>query len=57
MTKTVHFLRHAQSAFNEVYTEGDPDPMLFDARLSDLGHEQVTNLPLRLGKRFETHDA
>ncbi len=42
MTKTVHFLRHAQSAFNEVYTEGDPDPMLFDARLSDLGHEQVT---------------
>jgi len=42
MTKTVHLLRHAQSAFNEVYAEGDPDPMLFDAPLSALGHEQVT---------------
>ena len=42
MTKTVHLLRHAQSAFNEVYAEGDPDPMLFDAPLSTLGHEQVT---------------
>ena len=43
MTKTVHLLRHAQSAFNEVYAEGDPDPMLFDAPLSALGHEQVPN--------------
>ena len=42
MTKTVHFLRHAQSGFNEVYADGDPDPMLFDAPLSALGHEQVT---------------
>ena len=42
MTETVHFLRHAQSAFNEVYADGDPDPMLFDAPLSALGHEQVT---------------
>lgn len=42
MTKTVHLLRHAQSTFNEVYAEGDPDPMLFDASLSALGHEQVT---------------
>jgi len=42
MTKTVHLLRHAQSAFNEVYAAGDPDPMLFDAPLSALGHEQVT---------------
>ncbi len=41
MTKTVHLLRHAQSAFNEVYNDGDPDPMLFDAPLSALGHEQV----------------
>ncbi len=42
MTKTVHFLRHAQSVFNELYADGDPDPMLFDAPLSALGHEQVT---------------
>jgi broad specificity phosphatase PhoE len=41
MTRTVHLLRHAQSAFNEVYAEGDPDPMLFDAPLSALGQAQV----------------
>ena len=41
MTKTIHLLRHAQSAFNEVHTDGGPDPMLYDAPLSALGHEQV----------------
>ena len=41
MTETVHLLRHAQSAFNEVYVDGDPDPLLYDAPLSSLGHEQV----------------
>ena len=42
MIKTIHFLRHAQSAFNAAYVDGDPDPMLYDAPLSALGHEQVT---------------
>ncbi len=42
MTKTIHLLRHAQSAFNEAHTDGGPDPMLYDAPLSALGHEQVT---------------
>ena len=41
MTRTIHLLRHAQSAFNEAYVEGGPDPMLFDAPLSTLGHAQV----------------
>jgi broad specificity phosphatase PhoE len=54
MTETVHFLRHAQSAFNEVYADGDPDPMLFDAPLSALGHKQVTAARAEFGDlRFD----
>jgi broad specificity phosphatase PhoE len=42
MTKTIHLLRHAQSAFNEVHVDGEPDPMLYDAPLSAHGQAQVT---------------
>ncbi|MEP0942226.1 MAG: histidine phosphatase family protein [Rhizobiaceae bacterium] len=37
---TIFLIRHAQSQFNAVYQAGQPDPLLFDARLSKLGHQQ-----------------
>lgn len=50
---TIFLIRHAQSQFNAVYQAGQPDPLLFDARLSELGHEQgrqtrsiATSLPI-----------
>ena len=40
--KTIHLIRHGQSAFNAAGLKpGGEDPMLFDAALSDLGHRQV----------------
>jgi len=45
MPKTVHFIRHGQSTFNQA-TGTTPwvDPMLFDAPLSDYGEAQVAAL-------------
>ena len=50
---TIFLIRHAQSQFNAVYQADQPDPLLFDARLSELGHEQgqqtrsiAANLPV-----------
>ena len=58
---TVYLIRHGQSEFNAVHTEGDPDPMIFDAPLTkkgriqaekvrgqvmELGIQQVITLPL-----------
>ena len=44
--KTILFIRHAQSTFNEVYQETEnycpKDPWLIDAPLSNLGHLQST---------------
>jgi broad specificity phosphatase PhoE len=38
----IYFIRHAQSKFNAVYDALKPDPMIFDAELSELGHSQAT---------------
>ncbi|RLJ41825.1 broad specificity phosphatase PhoE [Litoreibacter meonggei] len=38
---SIHLIRHGQSAFNAVFT-GAGDPMIFDAGLTPLGHEQAT---------------
>ncbi len=38
---TIYFIRHAQSQFNAVFDPSLPDPMIFDAPLSDLGTEQA----------------
>ena len=50
---TIFLLRHAQSQFNAVYQADQPDPLLFDARLSELGHQQghltrpnISSLPI-----------
>lgn len=37
---TTYLIRHAQSQFNAVYDPNQPDPMIFDAPLSELGHTQ-----------------
>jgi len=38
---SVYLIRHAQSEFNAVFRNGMPDPMIFDAQLSELGREQA----------------
>ncbi len=37
----VYFIRHGQSEFNAVHNDGDKDPMIFDAALTDKGHRQA----------------
>ncbi|MEP1206206.1 MAG: histidine phosphatase family protein [Rhizobiaceae bacterium] len=38
---SIFLIRHAQSQFNAVYDPEQPDPMIFDARLTDLGQQQA----------------
>ncbi len=38
---TIYLIRHAQSEFNAAFRSGLPDPMIFDAQLSELGREQA----------------
>ena len=38
---TVYLIRHAQSAFNAVYDPKKPDPMIFDAPITELGEIQT----------------
>lgn len=37
----IYFIRHGQSEFNAAYNEGDKDPLIFDAPLTDRGHRQA----------------
>ena len=37
----IYFIRHGQSAFNAVHNEGDKDPLIFDAPLTDKGRRQA----------------
>jgi broad specificity phosphatase PhoE len=37
----IYLIRHAQSVFNAIYDPGKPDPMIFDAPLSELGEQQA----------------
>lgn len=39
--KTVLCIRHGQSTFNAIHPGSGIDPLHYDARLSELGHEQV----------------
>ncbi|MCP4189089.1 MAG: histidine phosphatase family protein [Planctomycetaceae bacterium] len=34
---TIYLIRHGQSEFNAVHKDGDPDPMIFDAPLTEMG--------------------
>ena len=38
---TIYLIRHAQSAFNAVYDVNKPDPMIFDAPITELGETQA----------------
>ena len=38
---TIFLIRHAQSQFNAVYDPDKPDPMLFDAPITELGQQQA----------------
>ena len=37
----VFFIRHGQSEFNAVHKDGDNDPLIFDAPLTDKGRRQA----------------
>lgn len=40
----VYLIRHGQSEFNAAHSEmGAPDPMIFDAPLTELGHQQASD--------------
>lgn len=41
MPVTVHLIRHGQSEFNRVWDVEGRDPLIRDAPLSEVGHEQV----------------
>ena len=38
---TIYLIRHAQSSFNAVYDANKPDPMIFDAPITELGKTQA----------------
>ncbi|MBL4916839.1 histidine phosphatase family protein [Szabonella alba] len=44
-----HFIRHAQSHHNALARPGEPDPMVRDAALTDLGHRQAQALGAEIG--------
>jgi broad specificity phosphatase PhoE len=37
----IYFIRHGQSEFNAVHNDGDKDPLIFDAPLTDKGRRQA----------------
>ncbi len=47
---TIYFIRHAQSAFNAVHDPLKPDPMIFDAPITDLGKIQAQQVRRQVEK-------
>jgi glucosyl-3-phosphoglycerate phosphatase len=41
MSKTIHCIRHGESTFNAHWRDSATDPLLFDARLTPVGEQQV----------------
>jgi broad specificity phosphatase PhoE len=37
----IYLIRHGQSEFNAAHKDGAPDPLIFDAPLTDLGRQQA----------------
>lgn len=37
----IYLIRHGQSEFNAAHSDGEPDPMIFDAPLTELGRSQA----------------
>ena len=44
----IYFVRHGQSEFNAVHKEGDNDPLIFDAPLTDKGRRQAEVAKVRV---------
>jgi len=51
MPRLVHLIRHGQSTFNAHYGATGVDPLHFDARLTELGQEQVSRTRRLLADR------
>ena len=47
---TIFLIRHAQSQFNAVYDPDKPDPMLFDAPITELGQQQAIRARAEISK-------
>jgi broad specificity phosphatase PhoE len=48
MSKTILCIRHGESTFNAAYRETGLDPLHYDARLTETGHDQVRTTRERL---------
>ena len=51
MPRVVHLIRHGQSTFNAHYSATGVDPLHFDARLTELGRQQVAAARERLARQ------
>ena len=47
---TIVLIRHAQSTFNAVHDRTKPDPMIFDAPLTELGKTQAIEAQKKVEK-------
>ena len=41
---SIYLIRHAQSTFNALYGPNEPDPMIFDAPITELGESQTPKI-------------
>jgi len=47
---SIYLIRHAQSAFNAVHDPTKPDPMIFDAPITELGETQAKQARIEVEK-------
>ncbi|MDG1701274.1 MAG: phosphoglycerate mutase family protein [Paracoccaceae bacterium] len=47
---SIYLIRHAQSAFNAVHDPNKPDPMIFDAPITELGETQAKQARIEVEK-------
>ena len=47
---SIYLIRHAQSAFNAIHDPNKPDPMIFDAPITELGETQAKQARIEVEK-------
>ena len=47
---SIYLIRHAQSAFNAVHDPNKPDPMIFDAPITEVGEAQAKQARIEVEK-------
>ena len=47
---SIYLIRHAQSAFNAVHDPNKPDPMIFDAPITEVGEAQAKQVRIEVEK-------